>query len=201
MNNPIRRNRNIGKTQGGRVQNGKASEKWSRFFNRNIWQKLSEENSTFQILKENTSREYYHPCNGIEILEVLNKLPKSETECVRAIVLRKISKTDEKFGVEARRRWSCVILNSFPKNNRMTWTNQPGDSTVKHYSSWCNNWVEDGDKWYLVWTNDEIKKYYLYHLLLHEIGHINEPKFSSRKKRESFAENYVLEWAKKLNTL
>ena len=201
MKNSIRRNKNIGKTQGGRVQNGKAYEKWSRFFNRDIWQKLSEENDVLQILKENPSKNYYHPCTDNEIIDVLNKLPKSETEYVRAIVLRKISKRDEKLGVEARRRWKCVILNPFPRNNKMIWTKKPGDATIKHYSHWCNNWINDSDKWYLEWTNEEIKKYYLFHLLLHEIGHINEPTFNSIKKRESFAENYALNWAKILGAI
>ena len=43
MRNPIRRNKNIGKTQGGRVTDGKPSEKPSRIFSRHIWSRLSEE--------------------------------------------------------------------------------------------------------------------------------------------------------------
>jgi len=44
----------------------------------------------------------------------------------------------------------------------------------------------------------QVKRYYLYHLLLHELGHINQPNFHSRRRRESFAEDYALRWARKL---
>jgi hypothetical protein len=37
-------------------------------------------------------------------------------------------------------------------------------------------------------------------LLLHEIGHFNGW-YSSRKRREDFAENFALDWAKKLGEL
>src|SRR5882724_9170916 len=40
MFNPLRRNRKIGKTQGGRVRDGKAVEKRSRVFTQDIWTRL-----------------------------------------------------------------------------------------------------------------------------------------------------------------
>jgi hypothetical protein len=44
MKNPIRRSRKIGKTQGGRVKDGRANEKWSRIFPEDVWMRLSESN-------------------------------------------------------------------------------------------------------------------------------------------------------------
>jgi hypothetical protein len=67
-------------------------------------------------------------------------------------------------------------------------------------SRWCNRWKEENGRWILQWTTGEIRKYYLYHLLLHEVGHFNGW-YSSFKRREDFAENFALEWAKKLGEL
>ena len=48
---------------------------------------------------------------------------------------------------------------------------------------------------------EDLKRYYLFHLLLHELGHINQPWFHSSARREEFAENFALTWARKLNVL
>jgi len=55
--NPSRRNQNIGKTQGGRVKDGVAAEKRSRWFPQSLWRQLSEApRKGLVILTENPSR-------------------------------------------------------------------------------------------------------------------------------------------------
>jgi hypothetical protein len=53
----------------------------------------------------------------------------------------------------------------------------------------------------LQWTLDEIRSYYLFHLLSHEVGHINQPLFHNARRREEFADNFALEWAARLDEL
>lgn len=202
MFNPIRRNKNIGKTQGGRVKDGRAYEKWSHVFSQGVWTRLSESNQKWQVFRENPSRNLYHPCNGDEYLEVLKQLPEEYTEHVKAIVLRRTTKSHQKRCVEASLQFRCVIMNAFPKNNEMVWTYKPDDSCIsRHYDPWCNNWIEEDGVFKLIWSNHELKRYFLYHLFLHEIGHVNQPWSSSWKKREDFAENFALEWARYLKIL
>lgn len=202
MKNPIRRNQNIGKTQGGRVKDGRADEKWSRlWFNTDIYSKISESNELWQVYKENPSKNYFHPCEGEDYLQVLDLLPKDLTKYVKAIILPRISKRDAKYGVDARRRSDCIIINPFPKSLEFTWSSKPTDSTIRHYDHWCTNWRGNSKEWKLRWSKKEAKRYCLYHLFLHELGHINQPWFHSRNKREEFAENFALEWASKLKAI
>jgi hypothetical protein len=125
MRNPTRRNRRIGMTQGGRVKNGRAREKQSHRITQDIWTQLSEDNTRWRVLRENPSRHYYHPCEEKDYHQVLSRLPEEVTDCVNAIILRRVLKADERFGVEARRRYFCVIMNSFPKNRTMSWWRKP----------------------------------------------------------------------------
>lgn len=204
MFNPTRRSRNIGKTQGGRVTDGRAVEKWSRFFGHNIWSKLSdlpEGQSGFMGLSENPSRGFYHPCTIDEYRTVLEKLPSDLTNGLRAIVLRRTSSQDHRLGIEARRRFSCVLINAFPVDNRMVWKESPSGASVRHYAPWCSRWVKGEGVWALEWSLDEIRRYYLYHLFLHELGHINQPSYHALRRRESFAENFALDWAHRLGVL
>ena len=201
MRNPIRRSRKIGNTQGGRVKDGRAEEKWSRAFPANIYRQLSENGKKWQVLRENPSRDFYHPCSAEDYLGVLERLPADLTEHVRAIVLRRLPKEDERLGIDARRRYSCVIMNSFPKSNEMSWSSRPTEGTVRHLASWCDRWRSDGGHWRLVWEPEEVRRYYLYHVFLHEVGHINQPWSYSLRQREAFAENFALEWARELGAL
>jgi hypothetical protein len=202
MRNPVRRNKNIGKTQGGRVISGRAYEKFSRNdFQNCIYAQLSESGERWQLFCENPSRDYFHPCEGFEYIEVLNKLPEELTKHLDAIILPRISKVDAKRGVEARKWYGCIIINPFPVNMEMVWQQRPVQSTYRHYEPWCNRWHQKKGNFYLKWNIDELKRYYLYHLFLHELGHINQPWFHSLNRREEFAENFALEWAKKLGEI
>ena len=201
MRRPERRSRKIGLTQGGRVRDGKAYEKWSRIFTREVWERLSEreDESSPIVLRENPSGAFYHPCRGIEYVAVLRKLPNELQVGVRAIVLRRTPKIDAQLGVEARRRYGCVILNAFPRHQEMRWEEPAALASRRHYGRWCSNWNDDGTV--LAWDKDGLRNYYLYHLFLHEVGHINQPWFHSHRRREEYAENFALEWASRLGEL
>jgi hypothetical protein len=137
-----------------------------------------------------------------EYVGVLRQLPHELSAELRAIVLRRTSKTDAALGVEARRRFHCVLMNSFPVSGRMVWgAERPSEKVVRHYQPWCTNWVTVERKWSLVWSKEEVRRYYLYHLFLHELGHINQPPFHALKRREEFAEGFALDWARKLGVL
>jgi hypothetical protein len=204
VRNPTRRSRKIGLTQGGRVRDGRAAEKWSRVFTRDVWQCLSEGRvgQPCAVLRENPSGADYHPCRGAEYLAVLGRLPAELAAGVRAIVLRRTPKLDAARGVEARRRFRCVILNAFPRSGLMWWDARPTPAARRHYGRWCSGeWEEADGRVRLRWTGAEVRRYYLFHLLLHELGHVNQPWFHAARRREEFAENFALEWAARLGEL
>ena len=202
MRNPTRRNRNIGKTQGGRVKDGKPEKKWSRlWFNTDIYAKISDSEEIWRIYRENPSVNFFHPCEGSEYKEVLERLPENLTKYVKAIILPRISKYDAKRGVEARRKYDCIIMNPFPKSMEISYIRRPEKKVFRHYKHWCDNWKNEQETWKLKWKLSEIKRYYLYHLFLHELGHINQPLYHSLAKREEYAENFALERASELGII
>ncbi len=70
------------------------------------------------------------------------------------------------------------------------------------HTPWCSGeWREENDGVNLRWREEEVRRYYLFHLFLHEVGHINQPLFHSARRREEYAENFALEWAARLNEL
>jgi len=206
MRQPARRSRKIGLTQGGRISDGRAREKWSRVFGNDVFEQLSAQDlPQWHVIRENPSREYYHPCKIDDLHGVLKQLPSTVTNSVRAIILRRMPKDDEARLVEARTRWSCIVLNAFPKSNRLICHGLPPGSLQRHNAPWAGTWVKqnDGRTWVQQWTREQVRRYYLYHLLLHELGHLNDHHRLRRstKQRESFAEDFALSWARRLNAI
>lgn len=183
------------------MKGGQAREKASRLFTQDIWTRLSEDSPLWRVLEENPSRDYFHPCAGEDCHKVLSRLPVQLTDSVKAIVLRRLPRLDERLGIEARKRYYCVIMNSFPRSLSLDWARKPGEATFRHFAPWCSQWVHGPSGWQLKWTAQEVKRYYLYHLFLHEIGHLNEPARGNLKNSEVFAENFALEWARRLGEL
>jgi hypothetical protein len=202
MRNPIRRNRNIGKTQGGRVKDGRAVEKVSRAFPLDVWDKLSEEAGKWHVLRENPSGSFFHPCSGEDYIGVLERLPAKLTSPVKAIVLRRTPKREFALAIEAMKVRSCVLMNSFPRSMEMPVRGNASWAVMRHYVQWCRTfeWVDDVG-WAFIWSLEEIRRYYLYHLFLHELGHFHQPKTHKVRRREEFAENFALEWARRLGEL
>ncbi|HDZ19966.1 MAG TPA: hypothetical protein ENH80_14415 [Phycisphaerae bacterium] len=83
----------------------------------------------------------------------------------------------------------------------MPWRRKPPEAVLRHYAPWCNEWVQKGSSWILQWDMASLRHYYLYHLLLHEVGHFNHPFHNSWKRREDSAEDFALTWARRLGAL
>lgn len=104
--------------------------------------------------------------------------------------------------MEARRHFSCIILNPFPKSLQIFWEKTPPTPRARqHYAPWEAQWEEAAEGWFQTWEPKALTRYYLYHLLLHELGHLNDQTSRSPRQRESFAEDFALTWARKLKAI
>ena len=63
-------------------------------------------------------------------------------------------------------------MNAFPKSKRFVYWKKPPESVVTFYQPFGTNWLEENGKWTLNWDDNGVKKYYLYQVFLHELGHI-----------------------------
>lgn len=208
MWNPIRRNRKIGKTQGGRVKAGVAREKSSR---RPAWKwcNTAKPSDRFHynwdrckqipgdpcpLVEENPAHGYHHPCTGAEVLDVLRRLPENIRGRVRFVLLAQPPRNAIKRAVLGRHFDGCVILYSQPDDL--------GESPLAIVESddqdciqpWCRSRRRVGSEWHLSWTSEEMRNFYSFHVLLHEIGHATEGADEER------AERFTLKWARRLRS-
>jgi hypothetical protein len=55
-------------------------------------------------------------------------------------------------------------------------------------------WAKSGSLWTLTWTEAAIKDFYLNNVLIHEVGHINDPRNSNFRDRERYANWFAIEY-------
>lgn len=163
---------------------------------------------------ENPSRDFYFPVNVEEIKNTLKRLPKAHTEAITHIWLDKVKKTDYVKGETVQGAFISgskvylIKLYAVPKDNRMLFGPiKPGKKQLSFYKPYCDDLRHNKSGWYLQWTSENYKKYYLEKLLLHEIGHCVDYLYqrhwskANNKQIEDFADNYAVIWHNHIKTV
>ena len=170
-----------------------------------------ENDETPIFIKKNPSRDFYFPVSIEEIKIFLNKLPKEHTENLTHVWLRKMTKKEYEKEGNVQGCFICgggvnlIVLYPFPIDMKMKFgKKKPVNKIIKWYSQYNPELVEENGNWYLFWTEDKIKQYYLEGLLLHEIGHKMDSYYQKywskkyKKKAEKFADNFAYYWGDKI---
>ena len=200
-----KKNRKFGDIHGGRIRLKSAEGVFNR--KHNLLPPTNGEETPIFIF-ENTSRDFYFPVTVNEIKETLKKLPIEHTEYLTHIWLSKVKKSEYLKSETVQGQFICgsgvflIKLYAVPIDNKMFFGKiKPTSKQLSFYKPYCNNLIHDKNGWYLQWTNESYKKYYLEKLLLHEIGHcvdyIYKRQWSKAnlKKVEDFADNYAVIWS------
>jgi len=159
-------------------------------------------------IMDNPSRDFFFPATMDEVMETLRKLPKSHTENLTHIWLRKFKKSDYESHRTVQGSFICgsgvnlIVLYPFPIDLKMKFgKRKPSKKRLKLYAPFTTDLKEDKQGWFLLWTKSSIKNYFLNSLLLHEVGHHLDSYYqrywssSYTRKAENFANNYAISWS------
>jgi hypothetical protein len=156
---------------------------------------------------DNPSRDFFFPVAADEIMDTLAKLPKQHTNSITHIWLRKVKKSDYEARKSVQACFICgsgvrlIILYPWPTNLLLSFgPKKPNGKLLNQYFQWCSNLINKNGEWMLKWDRISVKKYYLEHLLLHEIGHHVDWYYrhwsaANSKQLEEFANQYAVEWS------
>ncbi|MFM2386671.1 MAG: hypothetical protein RL660_1428 [Bacteroidota bacterium] len=163
---------------------------------------------------ENTSRDFYFPVTIDEIKSTLKKLPEEHTKHLTHIWLDKVKKADYMKGETLQGQFICgsgvylIKLFAVPIDNKMLFGQvKPTTKQLNFYKQYCNNLQHNKDGWYLQFTADSYKRYFLEKLLLHEIGHCVDYVYqrlwskANSKQVEDFADNYAVIWGNSIKQI
>lgn len=200
-----KKNRKFGDVLGGRLRPKLADNIFNRQHNLAA---PSSADETPIFITENPSRDFYFPVSVEEIKLILAKLPKEHTEHLTHIWLQKIKKIDYLNGDTFQGCFICgskvylIVLHPFPTDNKMRFgKTKPENKNLNYYKKYTTDLQQDDKGWFLQWTDQTIKDYYLNDLLLYQIGQSIDSFYkrywsvAAKTKRENFANNYVAVWS------
>jgi hypothetical protein len=159
------------------------------------------------FIVDNPSKDFYFPVTIEDIKATLNILPIEHRKFLTHIWLQKVKKNDYLTGEMPQGAFICgskvylIKLYAIPKNNKMAFGQvKPSNKALTFYKPYCTDLRHEKNGWYLQWDNDNMKKYFLEKLLLHEIGHCVDYIYqrdwskANAKQIEDFADNYAVIW-------
>jgi len=156
------------------------------------------------LIQENPSRDFYFPISVIEARDYLKTFPLNDVEGVTHIWLKRLKSSDYKLPDRplAEYIWGSgvylIVIYPWARNGLLPFGyHRPSAKVLRYYKRWTTDLKENRGTWYLKWTREAVRDFYLTGLLAHEIGHHCDPKRPSpanKKHREETAEQYSLRW-------
>ena len=200
---PWKKSRTYGDIHGGRLRRRMTDNIFAR---RHSLKPPSPGQALPIFVEDNPSKEYYFPISKADLEEVLAKLPKEEVEGLTHIWLRRnATNTADKKGWFAEficgSKVRVIIIYPWPVDGkRLLGRAKPSLRQIKEYQRFNAKLIKEKGKWYVYLDGENLKKFYIECLFLHEVGHHIDWYYrhwskANRRKREEYADQYALKTA------
>lgn len=157
------------------------------------------------LIEDNPSRDFFFPVTVHEVYEAMKALPEEDYAGITHLWLRRIKKSDYEKGNMPLAEFICgsgiraIILYPWPKNMlQYLGSQKPSRRKIIEYGKYGVVPVNDGKNWVMKWQTEQLRKFYINHLLYHEVGHHIDWYFrhwskANSKQQEEFADQYAMQ--------
>lgn len=149
---------------------------------------------TLQIVTEPASRGYIHPVSADDVRERVLQLPEQYQRKLHVVQFSRMTRKRRLFPCYGLQWGSAVYLYPIEESLEELYARAPRPAQRIETEMFGGRWVQDGNLWRLLWTERTIRDFYLNNVLIHEIGHINDDRNTSFRKRERFADWFAVEY-------
>ena len=147
-----------------------------------------------QIVIQTAGRGYMHPVSADDVRERILQLPGRFQEKLDVVQFSRMTKKRRLFPCYGLQWGTAVYLYPIEESLEELYVRAPRPAQRIETEMYGGRWVQDGDLWRLIWTETTIRDFYLNNVLIHEIGHINDDRNTSFRKREQFADWFAIEY-------
>ncbi len=147
-----------------------------------------------QIVIEPAGRGYIHPVNSDDVRERVLQLPEQYQRKLAVVQFSRMTRKRRLFPCYGLQWGSAVYLYPIEESLEEFYARAPRPAQRIETEMFGGRWIQDGKLWRLVWTERTIRDFYLNNVLIHEIGHINDDRNTSFRKRERFADWFAVEY-------
>ncbi|MES2791082.1 MAG: hypothetical protein V4719_15825 [Planctomycetota bacterium] len=138
--------------------------------------------------------DYLHPVTEAEVRERLAKLPVRYTRDLEVVQLSRMTRKRRTFPCYGMQWGQSVYLYPIEKNLVELYSVPPKPAQQIEARMFGATWAQEQGYWTLTWTEESIKDFYLNNVLIHEVGHLNDPRNTTYRERERFANWFAIEY-------
>ena len=199
-----RRNRKFGDVYGGR--------RWpklnDRIFRRCHSIEAPDANADLPILmQDNPSRDFYFPISAVQAKRVLDSLPQNQTDGITHIWMRRLNHSKRDRVDTPLAEYICgsgvrlVVLYPWRRDGTLHLGRRPPTKRIaRDYEKFGASISNRRGSWYAKFGDAGLKRFYIEHLLLHEIGHhvdwyLRHWGKANSKAMEEAADQYAIAWS------
>lgn len=137
---------------------------------------------------------YVHPVTADDVRERILQLPRQYQEKLDVVQFSRMTRKRRLFPCYGLQWGTAVYLYPIEESFVELYVRAPKPAQRIETEMYGGRWIQEGSMWRLVWTESTIRDFYLNNVLIHEIGHINDDRNTSFRKREQFADWFAVEY-------
>jgi len=149
---------------------------------------------TLNIVVQTAGSGYIHPVSPDDVRERVLQLPAQFQHPLDVVQFSRMTRKRRLFPCYGLQWGSAVYLYPIEASLEERYVRAPRPAQRIETEMFGGRWVQDGNQWRLIWTENTIRDFYLNNVLIHEIGHINDDRNTSFRKREQYADWFAIEY-------
>lgn len=147
-----------------------------------------------RVLEQSPGVGYVHAVSGDDVRERVLQLPAELRLGLDVVQLSRMTRKRQLFPCYGLQWGSAVYLYPIEESLEELYVRAPRPAQRIETEMYGGRWVQDGGYWRLIWTAGTVRDFYLNNVLMHEIGHINDSRNTSFRKRERYADWFAIEY-------
>ncbi|MFM7837335.1 MAG: hypothetical protein ACKPJD_36540, partial [Planctomycetaceae bacterium] len=146
-----------------------------------------------RVLAQSAGAGYVHAVSVDDVRERVLQLPPDLRADLDVVQLSRMTRKRQLFPCYGLQWGSAVYLYPIEESLEELYVRTPRPAQRIETEMYGGRWVQDGRFWRLIWTAETVRDFYLNNVLMHEIGHINDSRNTSFRKRERYADWFAIE--------
>jgi hypothetical protein len=148
-----------------------------------------------RIVIQRAGATYVHPVTEQEVRQRLALLPQQYLQNLEVVQFSRMSRKRQAFPCYGMQWGNTVYLYPIEESLVEIYSRPPKPAQRIEAGMYGAKWQSAaGGQWTLTWTAESLKDFYLNNVLIHEIGHLNDPRNTSYRERERFANWFAIEY-------
>ena len=151
----------------------------------------------YRVVVQDAGRGFRHVVTPDEVRARLLQLPPHFLRPLEVLQFSRMTRKKQSFPCYGMQWGSTLYLYPIEEGLVEYYDHPPQPNQVIEARMYGGKWMQEGNLWKLVWTEEAIKDFYLNNILIHELGHLLDDRNSGYHDRERFAEWLRLEYGYK----